>query len=709
MLIRVIGATALAVALSLAPKAQDVRITNMAGMARKQWVDVAIPAGDAILLPVLCRLDPQGWIAVKGPDVGQHSTMFHVLCDLAPNQTVSGQLTPVSSSVGAIQPFAMTDWVADQTPGLLPFPAVLDRNGIEHRLAGVMLSEVENSSPARRVFFVRGRIQGTPLVYESYIYVGSHQDAVKVEMTFTNSDPRSSLLSYDFDLMWIESGEYLRVDWHRRLGLVPPALQTTNPAHPSYGKWVQILSPTRTMGRGEQLHFTGWFLSLPQTAGVPNAMRFSAGPMQMDISVDDRVRTLIATYDQPAVAVCTNWQGKWLACGLTPELPVGAGDGWTDANQSAATFRNLMQIPADLYTQRPRGLNRTAGTSGAQEDYGTVKGAFAVTVGDPRYIEEMAHSVHGEVFLRGYHYREVDGSPLMARFHPGLQLWSQLLNCRTTLETLGLVCPTPFSWPNNGWTTYDDQHRSQNNFNALLALTGDWSLRASLRDLMEVDKAWVPNYMDSPRGEGRMFLAWANGLLLLDDPLERQELATRIGERIANVQNHWPGRLFVNNPNKPVRVLTVGLDGSFVDPQNNRIPAIIVWEHGIAALGLFAAWRVTGDQRIRDIAAEISKTVVNHCIYQEPSGNWVACTAVRYLQGAQEGDALPASSYYTGSPDIHVGVDFTVWIMPAVLVCRELWQNDPALVARCNAFLADRAPNGPTDWDQSQWWALLPR
>jgi hypothetical protein len=47
--------------------------------------------------------------------------------------------------------------------------------------------------------------------------------------------------------------------------------------------------------------------------------------------------------------------------------------------------------------------------------------------------------------------------------------------------------------------------------------------------------------------------------------------------------------------------------------------------------------------------------------------------------------------------------------MPAVLVCRDLWPGDAALVARCNAILNERVPNGPVDWDQSQWWAVLPR
>ena len=78
--------------------AQDIKLANLSGIPRKQWVDVALPAVDAAPLPQLCRFDPPGWIAYKGRPIGQHSVLFHVLGDLAPNQTVSGWLVGVSNS-----------------------------------------------------------------------------------------------------------------------------------------------------------------------------------------------------------------------------------------------------------------------------------------------------------------------------------------------------------------------------------------------------------------------------------------------------------------------------------------------------------------------------------------------------------------------------------------------------------------------------------
>ncbi len=700
-------AIAVAVPACLLP-AQQIRITNSASYPRKQWVDVAVPASDAAPLASLCRLDPHGWIAVKGSAIGQHSRLFHVLATLGPGASVTGNLVSVSNDPAQIPARTQSQWVTQAPFGMTPVPVVMDSSGVERRATNLTVSTVEDVCQARRVTRYRGRLAGTPLVFDGIVYVYHQQDVVKVELTFTNSDERYAGMSWDLGGMWIESGEYLAVDWRTRLGLPAPFQQVSSASHPSFLRWVTLLSGPRTMGRNEQIHFTGSYLCLPHGPPMTNTV-VTAGPMSTTITEFDRIGNLIATFLGPVNAIHTGWQGKWLGFGILPELPHGTtAGGWNAANQSANAFRAMLQYPGDMYVQRPRGLNRNAATTGAQEDFGAAKGSLAAKVGDPRFIDEMAYSVHGELFLRPFHYREIDGSPFKQANHPSYQTWSQYVNCRTTGTTLGVACPLPYSWPYNGWTSYDDQHRSQNNFHALLALTGDWSLRDTLDDLLQIDLTQVPNWMDSPRAEGRLFMAWASMLLLLDSANDRTLLQNHMGRRIATIQNLWLGRNFVNNPQRPIRAMSIGTDPTFLDPQGVRIPAIIVWEHSIAAMGFYAAWRVTGDTRHRDMAREISKLIVNHCMFQQ-NGTWHACTAVRYLQGAQEGQALPASSYYLGSPDIHLPLDFWTWIAPAVLICRDVNSADTALVARCNAILQNRAPNGPTNWDQAEWWAVLPR
>jgi hypothetical protein len=683
-------------------RAQDIRITNMAGCARTQWVDVALPVADGAMLPELCRLEPQGFIAWKGAHVGLHSTMFHVLARLSAHESLTGRLVGVSSSAASAPPFSLSDWVDDDSLGVIPVPSLVS-GGREHRLVPVFFREVE-SNPARKVLHQRGRFEGMPLVFDQWLYVYAEQDVVRFESTVTFSDPRTSALTCDVDLLWFETGEPLRVDYASLVGVVGQWRQTSMPWHPSFGRVCTLLSGSRTIGRGEQLSYSGSVLGLPGPGRPLQSTHYSAGGMTTDVTVPERIETLQA--DLPALGVCTAWDGRWLAFGVVPEVPDGrARGGWDDADASADGFRALAATQRDLYVQRPRGLNRRAGSTGAQEDFGAGKGSFAVAVGDPRFLHEAGYSIY-EAFARPFHYREADGSPLLARHHPQMRTWSQLLNCRTTQDTVGLVCPLPYSWPNNGWSGYDDQHRSQNNLNAQLALTGGHALRAALRDLLQVDLAQDRGRIDSPRGEGRLMMAWANMLLLLDDHADRVALLDHMSERVRVALEVWPGRNFVGDPTRPIRALGIGRDPTFRDPQGNQIPAIIVWEHGIAVMGYFAAWRLTGDPRFHDLAAELSRLIVNHCIFAE-NGEWIACTAVRYLQGADEGRALPASAYYTGSPDIHVGISFWTWIFPAVLVCRELHAGDPALVARCNAIVAGMGP--PDSWQRSEWWAVLPR
>ncbi len=708
-MIRILLAALCAVVSAVPATCQDVVLVNLASIPRKQWVDVALPAADAAALPQLCRFQPRGWIAFKGPAVGQHSVLFHVLGDFLPQETVSGTLVGVTNQVATFAPWGMSDWVADDTLAVMPRPVLLDTNGLEHRLLQPRFELVENESPARRVFKLSGRLGTSPIAYEGYLYVYVGQDVVHVESTLTCADPRLSGMSYDFALLWIESGEFLHLDYRTRLGMPAPFVQTAFVPHPSHGDWVQVISGPRTLGRGEGLHVSGSMLCLPSAGRTPAPVAYATNGMTNTWSVADRVDELVAEHSWPCVGMWRHWEGKWLAFGEVPEVPIphrgDGGAGW--ANGAWATFRQLLNQPADLFAQRPRGLFRNAASTGAQEDFGACKGAQAVTVGDPRWIYDAGYSVT-EVMMRAFHYREVDGSPMRAANHPGLQCFNQLPNCRTTTTSLGYPCPLPYTWPTTGWTPWDDQHRSHNNFLALLALTGSWSLRDQLRDLAEVDNTQVPNWLDSPRAEGRLAMARANMLLLLEDPAARQELLQTMSDRIAAVQNLWPGRQFVGNAQKPVRAMEIGSDPTFLEPNSSRVPALVTWEHSIAAMGFFAAWRVTGDSRQLAMAREVSRVVVERCCFQE-NGRWIAATAIRYLQGAQEGDALPPSSYYTGSPDVHVSLNFWPWILPAVLICREVHATDAALVARCNAILQDVAPNGPNDWATAEWWAVLPR
>lgn len=709
--VRVAALWCAAVSSGAALCAQDLTLHNLADLPRKHWVDVAVPAVDAANLPRICRVDPHGWLALRGSAVGEHSVLYHVLAQLGARQRVTGTLTPVSNNALDLPPWQMSDWVADDTSAMLPMPVVLDTDGREHRLTQPRFDVVEDVSPARRVFHLWGRVGDSPFVFDAYIYVYSMQDSAEIECTLTCADPRLPTMNYGFVGIWLESGEYFDLDFRRRFNLPAPEFQNFAPQHASYGNWVQLIRGADVVRRGEGIYLTGAMQGFIGPGRTPAPSFYGTLGLGLQWSVADRVNALYARGEAPSTGAWLDWQDKWLAFGRTPEVPGPAQptNGWADANKQWAWFLGLLQQPADLFADRPRGLHMFAGSTGAQEDFGACKGAFAVTVGDSRWIHDATYSV-AELAFRGFHYREISGAPMWFRNHPTLRCFSQLPHCNTTGDTLGLPCPRPFGTPTNGWSTYDDQHRSQNNFNALLALTGRYGLRDQLRDLTEVDLAMVPGWMDQPRGEGRLLMALANMVLLSDDPQKRADLRQVMRDRLQTIQANWLGAPFVGNPAKPLRALKIGSDNAFFEPgTQKRVPAIIVWEHSIAAMGFFAAWRTTGEQGFLDLAREASRLVARHGIFQQ-GGQWHLCAAVRYRFGDREGDALPASSYHVGSPDVHVNPTYWPWSIPAVLICREVFTGqDPALVARCNQILQAVAPNGPSTWADSEWWAVLPR
>jgi hypothetical protein len=332
-----------AAAASFVP-AQDAVLSNLANVPRKQWVDIAVPLADASTLPKLCRFDPQGWIAFKGRTIGQHSVLFHVLATLAPNQSVSGRFTGITNDPAAFTPWVMSDWVSDNTGAVRPRPVVLDLQGVEHRLVNPVLETVENVSPARRVMKYWGRIGTTPLVFESYIYIYARQDVVNVETTITCSSPQLTGMTYDFQLLWLESGEYLQLDYRPRLGLPAPFHQTSMPTHPSYNQWVQIVSGPRTLGRGEGMGLSGSTLCLVEGGRPVLPHNYTTNGLATSWSVGDRIDQLSAEYRQPCVGLWQHWEGKWLAFGVVPEVPISfrADGGRASADASWSAFQSLM-------------------------------------------------------------------------------------------------------------------------------------------------------------------------------------------------------------------------------------------------------------------------------------------------------------------------------------------------------------------------------
>jgi len=675
-----------------------VRVTNLAPAPRTQWVDVAVPKVDGDALPKVCKVDPFGWVAIKGEDVGVHSTIFHVLTRTTASDSRAGTLRAVSPQP-AVPAFVPSEWVVDDIGKVFPRPFVHTTQGRTEPLVGESF-EMVSQNEVRQVWRHRGRVRNTPMMWESFLYIYTRQDTVRFECTLTNCDLSSPDLSFRMDQLWLESGEYLGLDYRTKLGIGEPI--HVPPSGNSPGSWVQWLSTPRDIGRGESLFFTGHVLCLPETGNQPRGWVYQVGNLRRVVAINHRLESLAASLAGPVVGVSSDWEGHWLAFGHPPEIPHGQGNGWAEADARHNAFMAEMAVPGDLYDNRLIGLNKHARTTGAQEDFGAAKGTIAVRVGDPRYLYQAPYSM--SEFMRPFHNREADGSYLTFQNHPWLQTWDQVINCRTTQDFLGLACPLPYSWPNSGFGGIDDQHRSQNNFHALLALTGSYALKGCLKDYLEIDLSQVPGWLGEPRAVGRLFMAWSSMHELLDDPQDRARLRGRMLDKLATVEQRWLGAPFLNNPARTVRAVDTGTDPSLREPNGQLVTALITWEHSIAVMGLYSAYKVTGNVRFRDLAREVATTIANHCCF-ESGGNWYCCTAIRYQTGNQEGAPLPPSSYtVSGSQDVLVNNGFWVWVLPAIQILREIGVSQP-LQGKLDSIINNVAPNGPVTWADACWWA----
>ena len=168
----------------------------------------------------------------------------------------------------------------------------------------------------------------------------------------------------------------------------------------------------------------------------------------------------------------------------------------------------------------------------------------------------------------------------------------------------------------------------------------------------------------------------------------------------------WPGRKFVNDPTRTMRVLGTVTDlRALRDPQGNAVPAMVVWEHGIAAPGLLAAYRATGDTRFRDLARHVCETIVRHACWLE-QGQWRIANYLRYRTGADEG--LPPEESDYGTWATPTGGGFEQWILPAVYTLRAILdETEPHVITelsgRVDSILTAFPPTKQSD---AEWWAI---
>ena len=390
--------------------------------------------------------------------------------------------------------------------------------------------------------------------------------------------------------------------------------------------------------------------------------------------------------------VCLDWGGKWLAFGAVPEAPMQ----FATPDAAHAAFLASTAQAGQMFDERSLGSRKTSGSTGAQNDFGASKGGYAVTLGDPRRIWELEHHDHG--YFRGFHHREADGSPLTHALHPNWQTWSQYSDPRLGGDMLGkpkAFRPWSLRYGVSKYSGWDDQHRSQNYELALFALRPSYMLEQAFLDGVESDLAQMsPGRPGAPRAQGRLLMVWANWLLLLDGPA-REKVRANMDRRLENALRSWSGKGLSDDK---VRVIKGNVNDARVIKD---VDAWMPWQENIACMGYFAGWRVTGDERYRDLAIALARAVTRGAFFKDANG-WHVCTGVPWNGGEPLGSAF----YYAGNLGLLISDGFHSWTAASCAILLELDPTDGPDTVKAQAILNHFYGGGFKNWADSSWLAV---
>lgn len=670
------------------------RLENLSDIRRTSWVEVAtppVPGNDKERTFVTTR----GLVlrAVRSARRGSHSQFWLIgPVPFSGRQIVEGQIT--AQEVQPV-PFRYSPWLLDEPLKLVPqFKVKIGTQTFGH--AGT--PQLVDSSPAHHRWRLRSRLNGQAAGFVATIWLTVYhdQDVADLKGSLIWSDRTVPDLDLVVDGTGLEAGEPIYLDFAVRN-------QHFGPTRESSGKWAWVLTSRQGFTDGGGICVAGRMLGTP------------AGPLAPD-TPQDRLDSLQAAQQAPVKGVCLDWpRNKFLAFGAPWPLE---GDSWDRvASSAAARFRGLLaspsptnigRPPAPFNAQRPLGSLPAAGGTGDQEDFGATAGGEAIVGGSPAWLWEAEYNLGGNL-LRAFTHFEQDATELLFSNHLRWLTWSGWTH-NPAQDKLGKRAMVWGDKASMGWTGWDEQHRSWNNWLAYLALADDplqWSM---LQQHMEVDKAMHKNRTDAPRGMGRNLHAWAHSYTL-QDATGKAAIKAMMKDKIDILASSWRGGKHSN----PVKIMSAGQDPrqGVTDPVSGAVlPNWSVWEHGLLCIGLRAAELVLAGDPLGAtcgmIWRKIAATIIDYGFYVQGGQFWV-CDNVWYPdQGnANEGQPIDPALYSHTSTVVNAPGIIHAWVIPAVLAYYVQSQASPTrdraglILQQWSAL--DGTASSPR---QARWWAL---
>jgi hypothetical protein len=357
----------------------------------------------------------------------------------------------------------------------------------------------------------------------------------------------------------------------------------------------------------------------------------------------------------------------------------------------------------EIFSDRQVGLTNNPGQTGGQEDFGSEKGSTALTLKKPEWISYMRQNLV-DIF-RYHHYFEADGTMLLYINHPNWRTWNGETHDAATGDTLGKTkwAARPIG---NGWRSFDNEHRSQNNIISFYALTGDYMVRDEFMHMLSVDMAQHKNRPGAERAVGRLMLAWSK-LSKVMPPAYGNMFKSLCEEKYKSVIAQWPSRNFKNDPTRTVRVSQIILDprSEIFDPTTGQLTqSWIPYQTAMMALGAYSHYKVAPSQELLEFLQDVCRSVVMHGCFKENNA-WHCLTFCRYLTGADEGKPMPDTSYFIGSREINPNNSFWSWTAPAFVVAKQIFDPSSDVWQRADEVLTHLYKDGYNSWLDSEWLA----
>lgn len=614
--------------------------TSHSGTA--SWVTVPVPWLEAQAMPeeAVLEMDGRQWRAVRGRRVGYQTVFYDALIGiLRQNTRTEAELVEPPAGWPNQPPFTNHAWVSDDLTRLVPSFRLTMAGGAVHQSAPLQ-PVLDFESPARQDWSITTRCG--PLVLHWWATQWHQQAVVEWQLLVVHSNPASAAVQITPERLQITLGEPFVIDDALPLGVPAPRYDSQQDA------WsADLVSSAVDLGDGQGLPvFRGAILATDSTKPWYYHLLTPVASIRGQVN-----RLLARGGGQPLGG--TDWTGRWLAFQAT--IPRGTAD---DA-EIAGRLENqqaFMRQPQDLYAPRLLGLNPSAGSTGAQEDFGASRGAELYLGGELLFGTTWGY--HQQASMRPMHYRELDGSSVVQANHPNWWTWSQLTHwhCSVSSDRLGKPCPVP-AHNTHGFTGKDDQHVSSNGLFAAVAAF-DWpAYRQLISDEIDVAMANVrllpPQQPGAPRAVGRRMLADSNRWILTGREDVWETLVVGFGEMAHRMSfAPLPDFRLQGPPITDARVL--------VDAAGEPVPAIVVWQEGLTIGGLAAGWaahryrRFVGlpelpdTQAIGDQLVGIGTTLVRH-YFAEGNDGWQFFLNVAW-------DGSPPDPAVIGAPGDIVGV-----------------------------------------------------